>query len=54
MAQAQELACSYYQRREVETALDEHKTYLRGSKIVLRSKAPDLVRQEFYGLMLAH
>jgi hypothetical protein len=27
---------------------------LRGSKIVLRSKTPDLVRQEFYGLMMTH
>jgi len=25
-----------------------------GSKIVLRSKTPELVRQEFYGLMMAH
>ena len=40
--------------RQIETALDELKTHLRGSKIVLRSKTPDLVRQEFYGLMLAH
>src|ERR1017187_37650 len=30
------------------------KTHLRGSKIVLRSKTPDLVRQEFYGLMMTH
>ena len=37
-----------------QTALDELKTHLRGSKIVLRSKTPDLVRQEFYGLMMAH
>jgi hypothetical protein len=27
---------------------------LRGSKIVLRSKTPDLVRQEFYGFLMAH
>jgi len=25
-----------------------------GAKIVLRSKTPDLVRQEFYGLLMAH
>jgi hypothetical protein len=30
------------------------KTHLRGAKIVLRSKTPDLVRQEFYRLLLAH
>jgi len=34
--------------------LSELKTHLRGAKIVLRSKTPDLVVQEFYGLMLAH
>ena len=38
----------------IETALAELKTHLRGAKIVLRSKTPDLVRQEFYGLMMAH
>ena len=27
---------------------------MRGPRIVLRSKTPDLVRQEFYGVMLAH
>ena len=37
-----------------QTALDELKTHLRGSNIVLRSKTPDLVRQEFYGFMMAH
>ena len=50
-APAQELAALYHERWEIETALDELKTHLRGAKIVLRSKTPDLVRQEFYGLM---
>jgi hypothetical protein len=49
-----ELAALYHERWEIETALDELKTHLRGSKIVLRSKTPDLVRQEFYGLLMAH
>lgn len=53
-APAQELAALYQQRWEIETALDELKTHLRGARIVLRSKTPDLVRQEFYGLLLAH
>jgi hypothetical protein len=53
-APAQELAALYHERWEIETALDELKTHLRGSQIVLRSKTPDLVRQEFYGLMMAH
>ena len=39
---------------QIETALDELKTHLRGSAIVLRSKTPELVQQEFYGLMMAH
>ena len=51
---AKELAALYHERWEIETALDELKTHLRGSKIVLRSKTPDLVRQEFYGLLMAH
>jgi hypothetical protein len=53
-APAQELAALYHERWEIETAFDELKTHLRGAKIVLRSKRPDLVRQEFYGLLLAH
>jgi hypothetical protein len=53
-APAQELAALYHDRWEIETALDELKTHLRGAKIVLRSKTPDLVRQEFYGLLMAH
>ncbi len=53
-APATELAALYHQRGEIETALAELKTHLRGATIVLRSKTPDLVRQEFYGLMIAH
>ena len=53
-APAKELAASYHERWEIETALDELKTHLRGAKIVLRSKTPDLVRQEFYGFLMAH
>ena len=53
-APAQELAALYHERWEIETALDELKTHLRGARMVLRSKTPDLVRQEFYGLLMAH
>jgi hypothetical protein len=53
-APAQELAPLYHERWELETALDELKTHLRGGRVVLRSKIPDLVRQEFYGLLLTH
>lgn len=53
-APAEELAALYHERWEIETALDELKTHLRGSRMVLRSKTPDLVKQEFYGMMMAH
>ena len=53
-APATELAALYHDRWEIETTFDELKTHLRGSRIVLRSKTPDLVRQEFYGLLMAH
>ena len=53
-APARELAALYHERWEIETSLDELKTHLRGAQIVLRSKTPELVRQEFFGLMMAH
>ncbi len=53
-APAAELAALYHERWEIETALDEFKTHLRGANIVLRSKTPDLVRQEFQGFLLAY
>lgn len=53
-APAEELAALYHERWEIETAFDELKTHLRGQNIVLRSKTPELVTQEFYGLLLAH
>lgn len=53
-APARELAALYHERWEIETAFDELKTHLRGARIVLRSKTPDLVRQEFYGLLMGH
>jgi len=53
-APAAELAALYHERWEIETAFDELKTHLRGARIVLRSKTPDLVRQELWGLLLAH
>lgn len=54
MGPAHELAALYHERWEIESAFDELKTHLRGRGIVLRSKTPELVRQEFYGLLLAH
>ena len=37
-----------------EGVLDEFKTHLRANSTVLRSKTPDLVQQELWGLLLAH
>jgi Transposase DDE domain len=54
LAPACELAALYHDRWEIETALDELKTHLRGAQIVLRSKTPELVQQEFFGLLMAH
>lgn len=53
-ASALELAALYHERWEIETALDEMKIHLRGARMTLRSETPDLVRQEFYGFLLAH
>jgi hypothetical protein len=53
-APAAELATLYHERWEIEGALAELKTQLRGARVVLRSKTPELVRQEFWGLLLAH
>ena len=41
-------------RREIESAFHELKTHLRDARRVLRSKTPDLVRQEVWGFLLAH
>ncbi len=53
-APAVELAALYHERWEIEGALAELKTQLRGARVVLRSKTPELVGQEFWGLLLAH
>ena len=53
-APAADLAALYHERWEIEGALAELKTHLRGARVVLRSKTPELVRQEFWGLLLAH
>ncbi len=53
-APAKDLAALYHERWEIENAFDELKTHLRGRQIVLRSKTPELVTQEIYGLLLAH
>jgi hypothetical protein len=54
-APAKELAALYHERWEMEGLFDEFKTHIRGgNQVLLRSKTPDLVKQEVYGLLLAH
>jgi hypothetical protein len=53
-ASALELAQLYARRWTIETALRELKTSMRGSRVLLRSRVPELVRQDFWGLMLAY
>jgi hypothetical protein len=53
-APAQALAEAYHQRWEHEGANNQIKTHLRGPGRVLRSKSPDMVRQEIYGYLLTH
>ena len=51
---AERLAAAYPERWEFETTLDELKTHQRGPGLVLRSKRPEGVYQEFYGYLLVH
>lgn len=51
---AVDLAAAYHERWEEENVFDEIKTHLRGPGRVLRSKKPDLVRQEIWALLLTH
>jgi len=53
-APALEFAALYHERWEIEGVFDEFKTHLRANSTVLRSKTPDLVQQELWGLLLAH
>lgn len=51
---AAELAAAYHERWEIELAIDEIKTHQRGPAVILRSKSPELVEQELWGLLLTH
>jgi DDE family transposase len=53
-APAIQLANLYSERWTIETVLAELKTRLRGARVVVRSRVPNLTRQDFYGLLLAH
>lgn len=54
LAPAIELVVLYHERWEVELVIDEIKTHERAQRKVLRSKTPEGVQQELYGIMLAH
>jgi IS4 transposase len=51
---AAELAAAYHERWEVELVVDELKTHQRGPAVILRSRKPELVQQEIWGLLLTH
>lgn len=49
-----ELAELYHRRWAMESIYDELKTHLVQNRRVLRSRTPELVRQEFFGWVLMH
>ena len=49
-----QLRCREFGGEYVGPLFDEFKTHLRANSTVLRSKTPDLVQQELWGLLLAH
>jgi hypothetical protein len=49
---AVELAAAYHERWEVELVFDELKVDQRGQGMILRSRKPELVEQEIWGLLL--
>ena len=51
---AVELAEAYHQRWEIELSFDEIETHQTGQARVLRSKTPELVKQEIWLLLLTH
>jgi hypothetical protein len=53
-ASAAELAALYQQRWEFELTLDEVETHQMPATRLLRSRAPELVRQEIWALLLTH
>ena len=51
---APELAAAYHQRWEIELTFGEIETRQRGPGVILRSRTPDMVLQELYGLLVTH
>jgi hypothetical protein len=53
-APAAGLAAIYHERWEIENGFGELKTRLRGAGFILRSRTPDLARQEIYALLTVY
>jgi hypothetical protein len=53
-APAKQVITLYHERWEIELTIDEHKTHLRQAQQPLRSRRPQSVLQEFYGMLLLH
>lgn len=53
-APAKDLVVLYHERWEIELVIDEVKTHERAQRKVLRSRTAEGVRQELYGIFLAH
>lgn len=49
-----EIAALYHERWEIEMTIDDIKNEQRDSALTLRSKTPTGIRQEIYGLLVAH
>jgi hypothetical protein len=53
-APAAHLAAIYHQRWETENSYSELKTRLRGASFILRSRSPELVRQELFAFLTVY
>ena len=51
---AVDLAAAYHQRWEIELSFDEIEIHQTGQTRVLRSRTPELVKQEIWALLLTH
>jgi hypothetical protein len=54
VAPAAELAALYHERWESELGYGELKTRLRGAAVILRSRSPELVRQEMFAFLVVY
>jgi hypothetical protein len=53
-APAAQVAAIYHQRWEIENGYGELKTRLRGASFILRSRSPELVRQELFAFLTVY